>query len=35
MKGVKVAVRDDCKHFIMYDVPDWMFEHMEMVLGKK
>ena len=35
VKGAKVAVRDDCKHFIMYDAPYWMFEQMEMVLGKK
>jgi hypothetical protein len=35
VKGAKVAVRDNCKHFIMYDASDWMFEQMEMVLGKK
>ena len=35
VKGAKVAVRDNCKHFIMYDAPDWMFEQIEMVLGKK
>jgi pimeloyl-ACP methyl ester carboxylesterase len=32
VKGAKVAVRDNCKHFIMYDAPEWMFEQMEMVL---
>jgi pimeloyl-ACP methyl ester carboxylesterase len=35
VKGATVAVRDNCKHFIMYDAPDWMFEQMETVLGKK
>src|SRR5262245_23936412 len=35
VKGAKVAVRDNCKHFIMYDEPKWMFEQMETVLGKK
>jgi pimeloyl-ACP methyl ester carboxylesterase len=35
VKGAKVAVRDNCKHFIMYDAPDWLFERMEEVLGKK
>jgi pimeloyl-ACP methyl ester carboxylesterase len=35
VKGAKVAVRDNCKHFIMYDEPKWMFEQMEAVLGKK
>jgi pimeloyl-ACP methyl ester carboxylesterase len=33
--GAKVAVHEDCKHFIMYDQPKWMFEQMETVLGKK
>ena len=31
----KVVVRENCKHFIMYDEPQWMFEQMEAVLGKK
>ena len=35
VKGAKVAVRDNCKHFIMYDEPKWMIEQMETVLGKK
>ncbi len=35
VKGAKVAVRENCKHFIMYDEPKWMFEQMETVLGKK
>ena len=34
-KGAKVAVRDNCKHFIMYDEPKWMYAQMETVLGKK
>jgi pimeloyl-ACP methyl ester carboxylesterase len=32
VKGARVAVRDNCKHFIMYDAPEWMFEQMETVL---
>lgn len=35
VKGATVAVRDNCKHFIMYDAPEWMLEQIEMVLGKK
>jgi N-formylmaleamate deformylase len=35
VKGAKVAVRDNCKHFIMYDEPKWLYEQMETVLGKK
>jgi hypothetical protein len=34
-KDGRVAVRENCKHFIMYDQPKWMFEQMEMVLGGK
>ena len=33
-KKGQVAVRANCKHFIMYDEPKWMFEQMETVLGK-
>jgi pimeloyl-ACP methyl ester carboxylesterase len=32
VKSAKVAIRDNCKHFIMYDAPEWMFEQMESVL---
>jgi hypothetical protein len=35
VKGARVAVRDNCKHFIMYDEPKWLFEQMEAVLGGK
>lgn len=27
-KAARVAIRDDCKHFIMYDQPDWMWGEM-------
>ncbi|HET6574584.1 MAG TPA: alpha/beta hydrolase [Fimbriiglobus sp.] len=38
VKGAKdgrVAVHGNCKHFIMYDEPKWMFEQMEKLLGGK
>lgn len=38
VKGAKdgrAAVHPNCKHFIMYDQPKWMFEQMEKVLGGK
>jgi hypothetical protein len=30
--GAKVAVKENCKHFIMYDEPKWMFDQMAAVL---
>jgi pimeloyl-ACP methyl ester carboxylesterase len=32
-KDGRVAVHPNCKHFIMYDEPKWLFEQMEKVLG--
>jgi pimeloyl-ACP methyl ester carboxylesterase len=34
-KDGRVAVHGNCKHFIMYDEPKWMFEQMEKALGGK
>jgi N-formylmaleamate deformylase len=31
-KDGRAAVHENCKHFIMYDQPKWMFEQMEAVL---
>jgi N-formylmaleamate deformylase len=31
-KSATVAIRDNCKHFIMYDAPDWMWAEMAKVL---
>jgi len=33
-KAATVAVRDDSKHFIMYDQPDWMWKEIAAVVGK-
>ncbi len=32
-KDGRVAVHPNCKHFVMYDQPKWLFEQMEKVLG--
>ena len=35
VKGAKVAVHPNCKHFVMYDEPKWLFEQMDSFLGAK